>query len=68
MWLQIAGDPVVHLRTSVLEFSWSECEPPAEEGMDSTCGSSQEISILVGRAAEGLGATSLEVLVESLGC
>ena len=67
-WLQTGEEPVVYLRVSVIESSWSECEPPAEEGMDSTCGSSEETSILVGRAGEGLGPATVEVLVESLGC
>lgn len=67
-WLQTGEDPVVYLRISVIEVGWSECEPPAEEGMDSTCGSSEETSILVGRAGEGLEPTTVEILVESLGC
>lgn len=67
-WFVTAVEAPVYLRVSSLDSGWVECEPPTEPGGDSTCGSSEETHLLIGRVGDGLEVETIELLVESAGC
>lgn len=67
-WLVLADAPERVFRVTTIETGLVECEPPAEPGADSVCGSLEETKIIVESTRDGSSVEAAETLVASVGC